>query len=339
MSEKCYFTNLPVTSVIKNRAGDMIEILGSPCGDYVLVEPLLINEANGKNSQRLLRCASVNKVAHGDGYRSVWLPSSKYNDSEYINGLQEKLINQGKHKFFSFENEYLGPIKHEEKPYLLLRSLARKVQDSSGYERVYVNDSDKVEAMLMRDEFENVARHLEKIGLIEEFIPKSVSGPRLKITPKGWESVREKISKKSNRVFIAMAFNWNEKENNGKTGQSDTEIEFLTTISKVCRELGYEASPVSQDHNGNFVYKILNELENSAFVIADFTHHSKGVYFEAGYARAKGKEVFHLIHEEHKNEIHSDIKQIQYLPWKEMKTLETQLMAKIQVIIGKYKEQ
>lgn len=48
-------------------------------------------------------------------------------------------------------------------------------------------------------------------------------------------------------------------------------------------------------HNENINDKILADIRASQFVVADFTKHKSGVYFEAGFALRLGRNVGHMI--------------------------------------------
>lgn len=68
-------------------------------------------------------------------------------------------------------------------------------------------------------------------------------------------------------------------------------------------------------HNGNITLKMLDEIRACKFLVADFTTHNVGVYYEAGYAAALGKTTIHTCSRSDFSGLHFDIKQIQTLSW------------------------
>lgn len=68
-------------------------------------------------------------------------------------------------------------------------------------------------------------------------------------------------------------------------------------------------------HNGNITLKMLDEIQACKFLVADFTTHNTGVYYEAGYATALGKTVIHTCNKRDFSGLHFDIKQTQTLSW------------------------
>ena len=75
---------------------------------------------------------------------------------------------------------------------------------------------------------------------------------------------------------------------------------------------------------------MLKEIRACKFLVADFTNQNKGVYFEAGYARALGKTVIHTCKESDFSNVHFDIKQTQFVIWKNEEDLETKLKKQIE---------
>ncbi len=69
-------------------------------------------------------------------------------------------------------------------------------------------------------------------------------------------------------------------------------------------------------HTEHIVHKILGEIAKAEFVIADMTHGSHGAYFEAGYAKALGREVIFTCREDHWDKhIHFDTAQYPHIKW------------------------
>ncbi len=117
------------------------------------------------------------------------------------------------------------------------------------------------------------------------------------------ESTLEDHSQSKN-VFIACKFD------------TDYQDDLVKTIKEACLSCGFEASLVSDErHNKDISQKIISDIRQSKFVIADFTDENNGVYFEAGYAMGESKEVIRLIDKEQIKKLHFDTRQFHHIPW------------------------
>lgn len=160
-------------------------------------------------------------------------------------------------------------------------------------------------------------------------------------TMNGWKQIQiEKEKTNTNKVFIATSFNWPE--------DNSTRLEIIEAIKSACKRLGWEADVVSQSHTDYITDKIMSEIRSSKFVVAELTYHNRGVYFESGYARGLGKNVFHIVKdgynqilpeaEKENKRIHFDIQQVQYRTWNSSKEAEDKLYDWINSTFGNYKE-
>ena len=83
-------------------------------------------------------------------------------------------------------------------------------------------------------------------------------------------------------------------------------------------------------HNDNITKVMLKEICGCKFLVADFTHQNCGVYYEAGYAAALGKTVIHLCQEDDFDNVHFDLKQMQFVRWQNEYDLAEKLKEQIQ---------
>jgi hypothetical protein len=167
------------------------------------------------------------------------------------------------------------------------------------------------------EEGDRILTYLESKELIKKYYrimrstnSKAHSGDMwmVSITIEGWGELSHLNTTNSKAVFIAMAFSAWEKP--------DEKQKLISAIQKACARNGFEANIVSGNHTDNITDKIISEIKRAKFVICDFTYNNQGVYFEAGYARALGKNVYHLVRTgEHFNRLHFDIKQINCRTW------------------------
>jgi nucleoside 2-deoxyribosyltransferase len=75
-------------------------------------------------------------------------------------------------------------------------------------------------------------------------------------------------------------------------------------------ERGYTAYRVDEEpHSDNIIFRIMAEIKNSRFVVADVTEQKNGVYFEAGYALGLGLPVIWTVRKDDAKNVHFDTAQ------------------------------
>ena len=95
----------------------------------------------------------------------------------------------------------------------------------------------------------------------------------------------------------------------------------MTTVREAIRQaiIKAEYNPIIMDeikHNNQIIPKMLYEIRQSKFIVAEFTGHNNGAYYEAGYAAGLGKEVIHICKKDSFNvDGHFDIKQKATILW------------------------
>lgn len=166
----------------------------------------------------------------------------------------------------------------------------------------------------------DVLRLLEELGYIKRIRKDAIS-----FTPEGWEKVDSLQRVNSNTAFIAMSFNFE----NPKIKMAEE------CIRQAISEAGYIPQIISDKEHNNFIMEeILYEIKNSAFVVADLTEQNQGVYYEAGYAKALGKEVILTCHESDFDNRHFDTKQINTIKWDKEEDFVNDLKRRIQITVG-----
>lgn len=83
-------------------------------------------------------------------------------------------------------------------------------------------------------------------------------------------------------------------------------------------------------HNDDICAKMLDEIQNCKFLVADFTRQNPGVYYEAGYAKALGKTVIHTCREDEMTKRHFDIEHMNFVFWKDAEDLHQKLKERIE---------
>lgn len=148
----------------------------------------------------------------------------------------------------------------------------------------------------------------------------------IKITPEGWDYLdqHEKPSTMSDQAFVAMSF-------------SDSMLSaWQDGFSPAIIETGFKPYRVGvEPHIDRIDVKIVTEIKNSRFLVADVTGQKQGVYFEAGYAIGFGIPVIWAVRADELQHVHFDTRQYNHIVWKSEHDLRIHLYDFICAIIGK----
>lgn len=128
----------------------------------------------------------------------------------------------------------------------------------------------------------------------------------LRLTMAGWERIDalRRSTTDSWRAFVAMAF------------REDTLPAYVEGIAPALKATGYEPFRVDLvEHPGKIDDRIMSEIRRSGLLVADFTHHRGGVYFEAGVAVGRGIPVIWSCRKDHFAELHFDTRQYNHIEW------------------------
>lgn len=85
--------------------------------------------------------------------------------------------------------------------------------------------------------------------------------------------------------------------------------------------------------SGKEIDQIIAEIRRSKFLIADFTGHRGGVYFEAGFALGLGLPVIWTCRKDNLENLHFDIRQYNFIDWETGEELQERLTNRIQATI------
>ena len=179
-----------------------------------------------------------------------------------------------------------------------------------------------------REERDNQIKFIENYLSESNFIEVSKDNyGKISITllPDGLKRIDElqkNQSSNSNDVFVAMSFDKNMKE----------------IREAICKAIeGAKYRPIFMDeieHNKQIVPEMLYEIRQSKFVVAEFTGHNNGAYYEAGYAAGLGKEVIHICKKDSFDKgIHFDLKQVNTIIWETEAELTERLLKRIEATI------
>jgi nucleoside 2-deoxyribosyltransferase len=147
----------------------------------------------------------------------------------------------------------------------------------------------------------------------------SQQGPRASVcglTVDGWRRLAElrRLGQASDQAFVAMSF------------KPELYPAYAEGIYPALMDAGYRPFRIDrEEHNDRIDDRILSELRRSGLLVADFTGHRAGVYFEAGFAKGLGLPVIWTVHEEELKDTHFDTRQYNHVTW----TSPTELREKL----------
>lgn len=151
------------------------------------------------------------------------------------------------------------------------------------------------------------------------------SGDEIIITPDGYihaEEIGHRFQP-SQIGFVAMWF------------ANEMQMTYEQGLAEGIRDAGYEPRRVdSVEHNNKIDDEIISQIRRSRFVVADFTGHRGGVYFEAGFALGLNFPVIWTCRENDLENIHFDTRQYAFIVWKTAEELRQRLAKRIEATIG-----
>jgi nucleoside 2-deoxyribosyltransferase len=146
------------------------------------------------------------------------------------------------------------------------------------------------------------------------------------IQPEGWEYLDQQFSQAVflTQAFVAMSF--------------DPALDpvWEAGIRPAIERAGYKAHRVDQEpHIDRIDAKIIADIKDSLFVVADVTQQKQGVYFEAGFAQGLNRPVIWTVREDDLSNVHFDTRQYSHILWTEPADLQEKLFNTICAVIGK----
>jgi len=144
----------------------------------------------------------------------------------------------------------------------------------------------------------------------------------VQVTPRGFMHASANLSGSVNG-FIAMWFD------------KSMDAARFDGLEPAIRNAGYTPVIVSGvEHINKIDDEIVSQIRKSKFLVADFTGHRGGVYFEAGFAMGLGLPVFWTCREDELEKLHFDIRQYNCIMWTDPADLATRLQRRIEAVIG-----
>ncbi|QDU66252.1 hypothetical protein [Engelhardtia mirabilis] len=320
---KCIFTGAPAHR--HDRFERRIAYFESEaCGRYAIDEFLLettfLNDRLPK--QGLANCARacLDVASDGRSAQAFWV-----SESEVDEGLRRRLETEGLVPI-GIEPMLSSRVDHSRKPFELLRAIAARLERGDALEKTSILYQDSAFARIpSTSELRAALDYLANKGHIAEMgennqdrtFPAAQIRDQYRMTFEGWQEIRPSAASEDRRVFVATQFEWPE-------GEESLRVDSLEAIKGACQDCGLEANIVGQDHTDYITDRIITEIQNARFIVADLTYNNPGVYFESGLARGLGKRAYHVIRSDHvdgpraeSKQLHFDVSQIRYLSWTE----------------------
>ena len=168
--------------------------------------------------------------------------------------------------------------------------------------------------------------HEDNLKTLHNFMVNEATDEQLRLiyqVATGKEKIPEinPVLQSSGMVFVSMPMN---------REKYDCVDQIRQGTKRAIEATGNEAYYVDLDaHNGNISDKIVEEIRNCKFLVADFTCQNTGVYYETGYAKGIGKTVIYTCRQDDFINVHFDIKQIQFVVWTDAEDLKNKLQEQI----------
>ena len=179
------------------------------------------------------------------------------------------------------------------------------------------------------EEFESVVGRAAELGYLKS-VKGELGGRDVILTTEGWRRATEIEADlgRSSQAFVAMWFS------------AETSTAYTEGIAPALRATGYDPFRVDEpEHNGKIDDLIVAEVRRSGLLVADFTGHRGGVYFEAGLAMGLGIPVVWTCRADYisgeKGEPHFDTRQYNHIVWETPADLRTRLENRVRATVPK----
>jgi hypothetical protein len=172
-----------------------------------------------------------------------------------------------------------------------------------------------------KEESNYLVKHVSSRGYLDGV------GPGLILSVEGWEQVDPPSGAVGipGRCFVAMSFD-----------DALDEVYLLGIRPAVEQDCGMTAIRMKElGHNEDICDRMLSEIRQAQFVIADFTDTKRrnGVYYEAGFAQALGRQVINCYRESDFEGLHFDVTHWNHIKWTTATDLRQKLADRIRATI------
>jgi nucleoside 2-deoxyribosyltransferase len=152
-----------------------------------------------------------------------------------------------------------------------------------------------------------------------------ITGGQWRLTGQGLMKADEwkQAASSSSQAFVAMWFD---------PGMNAV---WKDGLAKGISAAGYKPLRIdTKEHANKICDEIISEIRRSRFMVADYTGHRGGVYYEAGYAAGRDLPVILTCKKEDMKGLHFDIRQYNCIDWRSPDELAHRLQVRIEAIVG-----
>lgn len=213
-----------------------------------------------------------------------------------------------------------------EKQLLLLKAVERRSEFPGSSVQLLAIEDHVLNFSITEEEFKYHIDSLVERKLVHDNGDAQSALRKLTITPNGWNFLSDANSRfsQSSRCFVAMSFSQNLYE------------VWTEAIKPAIECAGFYPHRTDQaPHNERIDVKIMADIKESRFVVADVTEQKAGVYFEAGYAMGMGVPVIWSVSQEDLDNVHFDTRQYCHIVWESNEDFKQKLEDFILAIIGR----
>jgi len=178
-------------------------------------------------------------------------------------------------------------------------------------------------ASLVRARSKDEVKYLSNYLVEAKHVDRRTDG-KLIVSVAGWQHLqREKdLRAASRRAFVAMWFD------------PSLDAAFEAGFRRALEDVNLEAIRIDRiHHNEKICDKIIAEIRDCGVVIADFSGHRQGVYFEAGFALGLGKPVIWCCRKSDLDDAHFDTRQYNHLVWSTPDELREKLRERLRATV------
>jgi hypothetical protein len=228
-------------------------------------------------------------------------------------------------------NQSILPNSPEEK----MNNLLSYLHSRQEFEGAIIEFSESEELLAKKLYFKNFEElnfylfTLYNKGFITGIISSTKQGRQLgeiQLTYEGLSRVIEILEdgNLSKRCFIAMSFSEELRETRAAIKSAVENTGFQPILID---EIHYDADVTIND-------ALIAEIKKCKFLVADFTQHKHGVYFEAGFALGLKRPVIYLCKENEFGDTHFDTNHYPHIIYSDLKNLKENLGTKIEAWIN-----
>ena len=300
MSNKCFFCDRDITYI--GGTNPLIRNIKCPnCGTYSISDMLY--------------------QAYSKGLKDDELESNKHLISGFIREMNELGIPiepiDNKVNYEQFYNNSFIPITPLDKADKILKHIFRK---TSFYgEEINLTQQYAIAYAKKSQEFLNLINLLYEMNYIN-----SKNSGGVFLTSSSYKKIEELESrnKDSKQAFVAMWFN------------PELKNIYDNYIFKAIDEAKFKPLRIDgKEHINKICDEIIADIRKSRFIVADFTGHRGGVYYETGFAHGLGIPVIWTCRKDDIDNLHFDIRQYNCIIWETGDDLYKRLKDRIEAVI------